>query len=45
MSLKTTRKQTQSGRGWLIVGASLALLFGIAALKGRADTGGDELDQ
>ena len=27
-------------RGWLIAGVSLALLFGVALLKGRADSGG-----
>lgn len=30
-------------RGWLIAGLSLAVLFGVAALKARADSGG-ELD-
>jgi hypothetical protein len=30
-------------RGWLIVGFSLAVLFGMALLKGNADAGG-ELD-
>ena len=27
-------------RGWLIVGLSLAVLFGVALLKGGADSGG-----
>ena len=27
-------------RGWLIAGVSLALLFGVALLKGRGDSGG-----
>lgn len=30
-------------RGWLIAGLSLAVLFGVAVLKARADSGG-ELD-
>ncbi|MBC7933627.1 MAG: hypothetical protein H7Z38_23955 [Rubrivivax sp.] len=45
MSEKTTRKQTLRARGWLIIGASLALLFGIVALKANADSGGDDLNQ
>lgn len=34
--------QYRSGRkrGWLIAGVSLALLFGVALLKGRGDSGG-----
>jgi len=39
MSEKTTRNQTRHGRGWLIAGLSLAVLFGVAVLKGRADSG------
>ncbi|HLL73621.1 MAG TPA: hypothetical protein VK363_19440 [Pyrinomonadaceae bacterium] len=31
----TTRKRTRPVAGFIIAGASLALLFGIAALKGR----------
>jgi len=45
MSVKTTRKQTPRARGWLIAGASLAFLFGIVALKARADSGEDDLNQ
>ena len=43
MSENLNRDETQGGRGLLIVGLALALLFGIAFLKGRADSGG-ELD-
>jgi len=45
MSQQTARKQTGRMRGWLIAGASLALLFGVALLKARADTGGEDLDK
>jgi len=38
------RDETQGGRGLLIAGLALALLFGMALLKGRADSGG-ELDE
>jgi hypothetical protein len=37
----STRNQTQQKRGWLIAGLSLAFLFGLALLKGRADSGGE----
>ncbi len=37
------RNGTKSRRGLFIAGLSLALLFGVALLKGRADAGG-ELD-
>ncbi len=37
------RNSTQARRGWLIAGISLAVLFGVALLKGGADSGG-ELD-
>jgi hypothetical protein len=37
------RNETQARRGWLIAGLSLVVLFGVALLKGRADSGG-ELD-
>jgi hypothetical protein len=43
MSENTNRNETRGKRGWLIAGLSLAVLFGIVALKGRADYGG-ELD-
>jgi hypothetical protein len=45
MSGEMTQKQTQRARGWLIAGVSLAFLFGIAVLKARADSGGEDLDQ
>jgi hypothetical protein len=41
MSESVNRNETR--RGWLIASLSLAVLFGIALLKGRADSGG-ELD-
>ena len=43
MSEVTNRNGTKSRRGLFIAGLSLALLFGVVLLKGRADTGG-ELD-
>ncbi|MDT7689262.1 MAG: hypothetical protein QOJ70_3639 [Acidobacteriota bacterium] len=43
MSEIVNRNETRDGRGWLIMGVSLAVLIGIALLKGRADSGG-ELD-
>ena len=43
MSEKTARNETRPTRGWLIAGLSLAVLFGVAVLKGRADSGA-ELD-
>jgi hypothetical protein len=44
MSKNLNRDETQGRRGLLIAGLALALLFGIALLKGRADSGG-ELDE
>jgi hypothetical protein len=44
MSGETDGKQTPKARGWLIAGASLAILFGVLALKARADSGADELN-
>jgi len=44
MRQQATRKQTGHARGWLIAGASLALLFGVALLKARADSGEEWLD-
>jgi len=41
--VNSNRNRTHGGRGWLIAGLSLALLFGVALLKGGADAGG-ELD-
>lgn len=43
MSDEANRNETRGRRGLLIAGLSLAVLFGIALLKGRADSGG-ELD-
>jgi len=43
MTEGTNRNGTQGRRGLLIAAVSLAVLFGIAMLKGRADSGG-ELD-
>jgi hypothetical protein len=43
MTERANRNDTQGRRGWLIVGLSLAVLFGVALLKGVADSGG-ELD-
>jgi hypothetical protein len=44
MSEIANQNETQSRRGLLIAGLSLAVLIGIALLKGRADSGG-ELDE
>jgi hypothetical protein len=41
MSDSANRNRTQRVRGWLIAGLSLAVLFGVAALKARADSGGE----
>jgi hypothetical protein len=43
MSNSANRNGTHTLRDWLIAGLSLAVLFGVAALKARADSGG-ELD-
>jgi hypothetical protein len=43
MSETTQARGKGVRRGWLIVGLSLAVLFGVAFLKGGADSGG-ELD-
>ena len=43
MSDVANRNGTKGRRGLFIAGLSLALLFGVALLKGRADSGG-ELD-
>jgi len=40
---ETTTRGKRGRRGWVIAGLSLALLFGVALLKGAADSGG-ELD-
>ncbi len=41
MSDSANRNGTRGLRGWLIAGLSLAVLFGVAALKARADSGGE----
>lgn len=41
MEDRTNRKRTHKKRGWVIAGVSLAVLFGIIALKGQADSEGD----
>jgi hypothetical protein len=43
MSDVANRKGTKRGRGLVLAGLSLVVLFGVALLKGRADSGG-ELD-
>lgn len=43
MSESVTRNETRGRRSLLIAGVSLAVLFAVALLKGRADSGG-ELD-
>jgi hypothetical protein len=43
MSDVANRNETKRGRALLIAGLSLAVLIGVALLKGRADSGG-ELD-
>lgn len=44
MPEEANRKRTHAARGWLIAGASLAVLFGVIALKARADSGEDGLN-
>ena len=41
MSENLNRDETHGGRGLLIAGLALALLFGLVLLKGSADSGGD----
>jgi hypothetical protein len=41
MSDSANRNRTYRVRGWLIAGLLLAVLFGVAALKARADSGGE----
>jgi hypothetical protein len=43
MRNQTTRNKTDRTRGLLIAGVSLVVLFGVAFLKGRFDSG-SELD-
>ena len=44
MTQSTDGKQTGRARGWLVAGLSLALLLGLAVLKGGADASGEDLD-
>ncbi|HEV3468615.1 MAG TPA: hypothetical protein VG148_04795 [Pyrinomonadaceae bacterium] len=44
MSEVTDGKRTGRAAGWLVAGLSVALLFGLAVLKGRADASGRDLD-
>lgn len=44
MTELTDGKRTGHAKGWLVAGLSLALLVGIAVLKGKADVSGDDLD-
>ena len=43
MSESTNRNKTRGRGGWVVLGISLGVLFGIVMLKGRSDSGG-ELD-
>ena len=43
MSESANRNETRGRGGWVVIGISLGILFGLALLKGRADSGG-ELD-
>jgi len=40
MSKSANRNETRGRGGWVVLGVSLGVLFGILVLKGRADTGG-----
>jgi hypothetical protein len=44
MTENTDGKRTGRARGWLVAGLSIALLVGLAVLKGSADTSGEDLD-
>ena len=44
MTQITNGKRTGRKRGWLVAGLSVALLVGLAVLKGRADTSVEGLD-
>jgi hypothetical protein len=43
MSKSANRIETRGWGGWAVLGISLGVLFGVAMLKGRSDSGG-ELD-
>jgi hypothetical protein len=44
MTNSTDGKRTGRARGWLVAGLSVALLLGLAALKGKADASDTDLD-
>jgi hypothetical protein len=44
MTESTNGKRTDRAKGWFVAGLSVALLLGIALLKGRADAAGSDLD-
>ncbi|HWS54834.1 MAG TPA: hypothetical protein VN228_11935 [Pyrinomonadaceae bacterium] len=44
MTRITDGKRTGRARGWLVAGLSVALLVGLAVLKGRADASGGDLE-
>lgn len=44
MTQSTDGKRTGGAKGWLIAGLSVALLLGLAVLKGGADASGNDLD-
>jgi len=43
MSKSANRNETRGRGGWVVLGISLGVLFGLVMLKGRSDSGG-ELD-
>ena len=44
MTQVTNGNRTGRAKGWFVVGLSVALLLGLAVLKGRADASGRGLD-
>ena len=44
MTNSTNGKRTGRATGWLVAGLSMALLVGLAVLKGKADASGSDLD-
>jgi hypothetical protein len=44
MTESANGKRTGRAKGWLVAGLSVALLAGLALLKGRADASGEDLD-
>jgi len=45
MTQSTDGKRTGRAKGWLVAGLSVALLAGLALLKGRADASDGNLDK